>query len=277
MKIIKKIIIFLALFFSTVFGFGGRPPPPPPFISGRAEGNLHIPPLFLSESDTNKVTILAGLSYFTASSIDGNIKVEGTNTIQTGKNNLHWNIPQTNLNLGIDLKAWRNFSFFTEFRISQIKNEIAVSGFNFGLGMFVNIKGNYNVRFDLGLNYESMNFDSFWQENDSTLQNRSIDDGYVNPFISLTINTSFKEWIINPFVQFSYSNQTLFSKKMVGFKPDEVYSDIELFIITPGITYRMNKTILIIIGAAAYQIPSGIENLSNETTLSAFVQINFLL
>ena len=277
MKIIKNIIIFLALSFSTMFGNGGSPPPPPPFVNGTAEGQLIMPPLFLSESDTNKVTISTRLSYFTASSIEGNIKVEGTRTIQTINNNLSWNIPQTSFNLGIDLKPWRNFSVFTELRITQLQNKIVVSGLNFGLGMFVNIEENYSLRLDLGLNYEGMKFDSYWQLNDSTLENSSIDDEYVNPFISLTFNTSFKEWIINPFIQFSYINQTLFSKNTAGFRTEKVYSDIELFIITPGITYRINKTILIIIGGAGYFIPKGIENLSNETTLSAFAQINFLL
>lgn len=276
MKIINNIIIFLSLSFSTMFGSGGSPPPPP-FVNGTVEGQLIMPPLFLSESDTNKVTILTRLSYFNTSSIDGNIKVDGTRTIYTDNNNLNWNIPQISFNLGVDLKPWRNVSVFTEFRIAQLNNKVALSGINFGLGMFASIEENYSVRLDVGLNYESMNFDSFWQVNDSTLQNNQIDDSYVNPFISLTINTSFKEWIINPFVQVSYSSQTLFSKTMVGFKPDEVNSDIEIFIITPGITYRINRIMLIIIGGAVHLIPTGIENLSKETSLSAFAQINFLL
>ncbi|MFV1976186.1 MAG: hypothetical protein ACC651_10585, partial [Candidatus Scalindua sp.] len=216
MKIIKNIIILLTFFFSTAFGFGGRPPSPPQFVNGIAEGQLFMPPLFLSESDTNRITILTGLSYFTASSIDGNIKVEGTRTTQTVNNNLHWNIPQTSFALGVDVKPLRNFSFFTDLRISKLKNEIAVSGLNFGIGVFGNIDENITVRADLGLNYQKMNFDSFWQVNDSSLQNKTIDDSYVNPFFSLTINTSFKEWIINSFIQFSYSKQTLFSKQMVG-------------------------------------------------------------
>ena len=278
MKIINNIIIFLTLFFSTVFGNGGSPPPLF-FVNGTAEGQLIMPPLFLSESDTNKVTLLARLSYFNTSSIDGDIKVDGTRTIYTENNNLNWNIPQISFNFGVDLKPWHNVSVFTEFRIAQLNNKVALSGFNFGLGMFASIEENYNVRLDVGLNYESMNFDSFWQVNDSTLQNSSIDDEYVNPFISLTFNTSFKEWIINPFVQVSYSSQTLFSKTVsatIGATKD-LNSDIEIFIITPGITYRINKIMLIIIGGAAHFIPTGIENLSNESTLSAFAQINFLL
>jgi len=282
MKIINNIIIFLTLFFSTVFltlffstvfGNGGSPPPLP-FVNGTAEGQLIMPPLFLSESDTNKVTLLARLSYFNTSSIDGDIKVDGTRTIYTENNNLNWNIPQISFNFGVDLKPWRNVSVFTEFRIAQLNNKVALSGFNFGLGMFASIEENYSVRLDVGLNHESMNFDSFWQVNDSTLQNNSINDSYVNPFISLTINTSFKEWIINPFVQVSYSSQTLFSKTVGATK--DLNSDIEIFIITPGITYRINKIMLIIIGGAAHLIPKGIENLSKETSLSAFAQINFL-
>ena len=94
MKTVIKILTLCTLHFSLAFGNGGGPPPPPLFVNSKITGSPHQAPLFLA--DTNNVTIFTQLSFYTPSSIDGKIEVDGTSIVSAADDNyknLNWEMP----------------------------------------------------------------------------------------------------------------------------------------------------------------------------------------
>lgn len=251
-------------------------PPPPIFVSGELEGPIHHPPLFLL--DTNAITLLAQVSNCSPSAVDGRIDVEGTSTYNlgnTGGTNLNWKIPSINVSIGLDVKLWEGLSLWSLLRVNNANNTFAVEGTDFGFGIVLSNSDNIKARLDLGLTYLPMDMkylgaesidDTFWMPH-------RTDTEELDPFAALTISTWYDDWIFNPFIQVSYCSQTLL--KEVNYSR-EVYSNIALFTISPGVSHRLNKNILFTAGVTFF-IPSGFENSSVSMIFAPFAQFNFLL
>lgn len=279
MKTIIKVLTLCILQFSLTYGYGGQPPPPPQFVSLDIEGPPHQPPLLLI--DTNRVTMFAKLSFYSPSTVDGNIAVEGTSSIKsstTDGKNLDWEIPVVAFNGGVSLKLGESQEFFTSFKIDSRKDKISFSGLDFGLSFLINREKDLRTRLDLGLSYLSMDMnttllhiDSYY--GDTTYISETSNDKGLNPFASLTIQASFDNWIINPFMQVSYCSYTLFN---IDRYSKQIYFTTTAFTLAPGITYRLSDNILLVAGGSIF-IPSRIEDLSPPGIYSGFVQANFLL
>ena len=97
------------------------------------------------------------------------------------------------------------------------------------------------ARLDLGLSSLSTDtkttFISYVNNEDTSHTIKTENDKLWYTFISLTLNTAFDHWIINPYLQLSYCPQTLFNIQWSS--EDEVYSTIDVFAITPGLFYRI--------------------------------------
>ena len=275
MKTIFKILALSAIQLSLIYGNGGSPPPLP-FISADVSGPPHLAPLFLA--DSNKVTIFAQFSLFTPSSVDGTVSVEGTRSVfssNQNNKNLDWKISNAAFNVGINIQVWKLLAVFTTLKIDSRESSISATGSDFGIGFLISPAEDFRARLDLGYTYQSMDVEARLQSRGGTdtLYVRENDDKVLDPFLSLTMNTAIEDWFINPFFQASFYRQTLFN---IASNTRDVYSTVNLITLTPGITYRLNKNMLVIIGGN-YIIPSHLENRSSQAIYSAFAQVNFLL
>ena len=279
MKKITSKLALLLINFSLMYGMGNQPPPPPPpFISTDVSGSPYQAPLFLI--DTNSVTMFAQLSFYSPATVDGNIKVEGTSTIRsstTDVKNLNWDIPVAAFNGGVSFKLGESQELFTAFKIDNRKNKMSFSGLDLGVSFLINRDKDVRARLDFGLSYISLDMntkllyvDPYY--GDTTYTSATSNDKGLNPFVSLTIQTSFANWIINPFLQASYCPYTLFR---IDAYSEKVYFTTAAFNLAPGIIYRLNESILLVAGGSIF-IPSEIEDLSSPGIYSGFVQANFL-
>lgn len=272
MKTTIKILSLCVIFISLIYGNGG-PPPPLPFLSSEVTGLPHQAPLFFA--DTNTVTISSQLSFFTPSSIDGDIKVEGTYKASVGNQSdkdLRWNIPATAFNLGMSFNTGKSWAFFMVAKIEDSENGIAANA-DLGASILISSDKDVRARLDLGLSSLSMDMKTRLGDNDTSYSVITNNDKGWDPFISLTLNTAFDDWVINPFLQASYCFQTLFNIEWSS--EVEIYSNINVLALTPGVTYRINKNILLVAGAS-YFIPSQTEDKSSPGIFSGFLQANFL-
>ena len=279
MTTINKILTLSTLYFSLTFSMGKQPPPPPPpFISLEVTGSPYQAPLFLV--DTNSVNIYTQLSFYSPSSVDGHITIEGTKTINssTSNKNFEWQIPTASLNTGISVKISKILESFAAIKIDNRENEVSISNLDLGLGLLMNQDKEFRQRLDFGISYISsgpkpklLYIDPY---NGDSLSTRGIaNDGSLNFFASLTIQTAFDNWIINPYLQASYCSYNLYSDD--HYNGEGIYFTTKTFTIAPGITYRISNKVLLLAGGSIF-IPSGIENLSSPGIYSGFVQANFL-
>jgi len=275
MKTIIKILTLSTLYFSITYGNGG--PPPPLFVSSEINGPPHQAPLFLA--DTSSVTIFTQLSFYTPSSIDGNIGVDGTSTVSvTDQNtkNLNWKLPVAAFNAGISVKTWQPLEIFAVLKLDSREDGISFTGYDFGLSLLICRDKDIRARLDLGYSYVSLDMETtLLRQSDSSYYKATNNNEDPGPFASLTISTAFKDWAINPFLQASYCIFPLFSYYWASDRGD-ISSSITTFTLTPGITYRISNNIIIILGVN-YVLPSDIENPSSEAIYSGFLQANFLL
>ena len=274
MKTIIKILTLSTLYFSVTYGNGG--PPPPVFVNSEINGPPHQAPLFLA--DTNSVTIFTQLSFYTPSSIDGNIDVDGTNTVSVtdqDTKNLNWKLPVASFNAGISVKTWKPLEIFAALKVDSRENGISFTGYDFGLSLLICRDKDIRARLDLGYSYVSLDMETtLLRQSDSSYYKVTNNDKDPGPFASLTMSTAFEDWAINPFLQASYCIFPLFSYNWTSDR--DISSSITTFTLTPGITYRISNNIIIILGGN-YVMPSDIENLSSEAIYSGFLQANFLL
>jgi hypothetical protein len=274
MKTIIKILSLWVLYFSLTYGNGG--PPPPLFVNSNISGPPQQAPLFLT--DTSRATIFAQLSFYLPPSVDGNIFVDGTSTVSEVNNNtqnLKWNLPAAAFNAGISFKTWETLELFATLSANSGESGISFAGSDFGLSFLICRDQDIRVRLDLGCSYTSLDMATteLWVR-DSSYQKVTENDNGLGPFVSLTVSSAFKDWIINPFLQTSYGQFPLFSYDWTSDR--SISSTITTLTFKPGITYRMSQNILIILGGS-YIIPSDIENLSSKAIYSGFLQANFLL
>lgn len=276
MTTITKILTLYTLQISLTFGMAGGAPQPPLFVHSNINGPPQQAPLFLT--DTSDVTIFAQLSFYTPSSVDGTIDVDGTATIfdsNENTQNLNWKLPAALYKIGTSIKTWEILEIFAALSAYSRENGVSLMGSDFGLSLLICQHQNIRARIDCGFSYSSLDVEitELWQS-DSSYQIVTNSDESLGPFVSLTMSSAFKDWILNPFLQISYCQFPLFSYDWTSDR--SISSTITTLTFTPGITYRIHENILLILGGS-YVIPSEIENLSSEAIYSGFLQANFLL
>ena len=276
MKTATKILTLCTLHFSLTFGNGGGPPPPPLFVNSKITGSPHQAPLFLA--DTNNVTIFTQLSFYTPSSIDGKIEVDGTSIVSAADDNyknLNWEMPSAAFNAGISIKVWKSLGIFYTLKMDSRENGLALSGSDLGLSFSMFRDKDVRARLDLGLTYLNMDMETtLLKQSDSSYSKKTENDNGFGSFAALTVCTAFEDLTINPFLQASYCILPLFNFDWATDRG--ISSTITTFTLTPGITYRISNNILIMLGGS-FTIPSDIENISSEVIYSGFLQANFLL
>lgn len=278
MKAFIKITALFLLQFSVVYANGGQPPPPPLFVSTEITGPPLQAPLFFA--DTNSVTFFTQVSFYTPSSLDGKISVEGTRAVsspdQNGKN-FEWKLPTAAFNGGIALKIWKSFELFFTLKLDNRENELSLSGSDMGMSFLISSTNDLRVRLDFGLSYNNPDakillLDPYSYYNDTTYVTKTSTNKDMSPFVSLTMQYAAKDWIVNPYVQISYCRFPLFD---IEDSRGEIWSVINIFSVTPGITYRLSDVVMLSAGGS-YFIPSEMENRSSQGIFSGFVQANFL-
>jgi len=276
MKMVIKILTLCTLHFSLTFGMSGGPPPPPLFVNSNITGPPHQAPLFLT--DTSRATIFTQLSFYSPSSIDGKIGVEGTSTVSVTNQdtkNLNWKLPTAAFKAGISVKTWKPLEIFATLAVDSRETGISFTGSDFGLSLLICRDKDIRARLDLGYSYVSSDMETaLVRVSDSSYYKVTDNNKGLGPFVSLTMSTALKDWIINPFLQASYCNLPLFSYYDRTSDKD-ISSTITTFTLTPGITYRISNNVLLLAGGSIF-IPSGIEDLSSPGIYSGFVQANFL-
>ena len=275
MKVVIKILTLYTLHLSLIFGMGGGSPQPPLFVNSNITGPPHQAPLFLT--DTSRATIFTQLSFYTPSSIDGKIGVEGTSTVSVTNQdtkNLNWNLSAAVFKAGISVKTWKPLEIFVTLAADSRGNEVSFTGSDFGLSLLICRDQDIRARLDLGYSYVSLDMETTGLRlSDSSYYKVTNNDKGLGPFVSLTMSTALSDWTINPFLQATYCQFPLFSFDWTSDR--SISSSITNFTLTPGINYRISNNILIILGVS-YIIPSDIENLSSKA-YSGFLQANFLL
>jgi len=296
-------------------------------------GPINQSPIHISDSsETPSITFSPRFSYSVQNSVEGKIEghtlvngngvfeidtvfnpngtinhyeeVQGANRYQYKGNNLQWNIPSVTAGIDIDLKLSRNFALFGGVNYTNNNNK-SLWGGNFGLGVYGASKKGMAFRLDAGAHVQSISYDAYTIES-VEITGPSATDEYVifyhdvdestnlNPFIILTINSCYPDWIFNFFVNAGYSCQTLadFEPK----EPDENYYDeldpfysyreivydlrgestIGFFHLTPGLIFNFGEYTRLLVGTRFYFITE-----LNEASSSLFIlpmmQVDFSL
>jgi hypothetical protein len=179
-------------------------------------------------------------------------------------------------------------------------------GGNFGLGLYGSSKKGLAFRLDVGAHIQSIAYNAYTVET-VEITGPSANEEYVifyhdidesshfNPFINLTINSFNPEWILNFFINFGYSAQTL-----ADFEPrdtdDDYYDDyyffydsyrefvydmrgestIGLLHVTPGLTFNFSENYRLLIGSRFYFL-SDFDSASTKTFILPMLQVDFTL
>lgn len=231
MKILIYLITVFILFSEISFSNGG-PPPAPPLFKAKNTGPIYQAPLITGKNTTS---VYARLSYVAVSELDGKIKMEGTSINPQGTvegKNFEWETPSMLFNIGLSAKFSENAAIIMNLGLNKI-DKLKVSGFEMAYcGVMVN-EENHKFRLILGINIHPKDFEWYTDSSSYSINQSSID---YDPTIGIIYNADFKDWIVNPFIQFSYTCQTLFDSGNDEYSTD-VYKNVNVLGCTPGITY----------------------------------------
>lgn len=245
---------------------------PPSHINiNKQVGDVTISPRFSILTNTDK------MSGSTAERYTGTFKIDDSTFYRAKKQNLEWEPYQLTAGLDLDLKISQSISIFGGMNLSNGNNKNSLGG-NVGLG-FHNHDKEYIIRMDLGLTIQEYDFtavtivqtkttyiwgdeDEFWDifaDKGSTTN--------VNPFITLTINSSYQYGLLDWFITGGY-----FTQNLLGYKPGS-YS-IPLFFPLPIVgTYTKIDKRSDMTAGFLYLNPGLSFNLSNELNLSLSAKI----
>lgn len=248
------------------------------------------PPLHLQNGSVNEdVKLSLSVSGLTKHTTEGIVsKFEDnryTDSLYNGKN-FRWKTPPLNAALNIDIKISRTVSMFGGLNYAGDDHSDGIGG-NFGFG-FTGGDSVSHFRLDLGANFQSTYYSAVYYA-DAEFLPWDLDFSFIgleertktnlNPFASLTFNTSHTDWFANPFIQVSYIQQNLFKVKVGGgFTTNEVYleGDVSILNIKPGLTFTLGDSYSFSAGASM-QYLMGMKSASKEFFITPFVQMNFSL
>jgi hypothetical protein len=206
-----------------------------------------LPVNIVRHKDTSVIDLSVGVGY----NLNKQKVIENNYNIE----NSVWNINQLMIDAYLDIKFKNGIAFFAGFDYSQSETRI-LSGGIIGLGRFDTISS-YATRIDAGVKINSMhhnaNFTYFKEStfggggwiNDSTLKDFTSFD----LFLSFTLNTTRKDWLINPFIRMAYIHQNILSIRvgpLLG--SDAVSLNVNNVILSTGISIEAFKNMYIITG-----------------------------
>lgn len=197
------------------------------------------------------------------------VKLSDTIEYRAKTNNLDWNIAGNLLGADVDFKIWKSVAFFGGIHFPIGKGSNLLGG-NIGIGIHSYDK-NPNIRFDLGLGIQKYDFKaitiirtkgtSFFENIDdiAVYEDRGSTTN-LNPFLTMTLNSSDKLSLINYFFTVGY-----FTQNLLGFYPGETHSSSPFYsqttfdersdctcgflYLNPGITYAFDQQFNIIVSA----------------------------
>ena len=297
-----------------------------------ATGPINQSPIHITDSsEAPSITFSPKFSYSTQTSVTGKVaghspvnedgifqvdtifnsngnhyeQTPGANKYTYNEDNLTWNIPAITMGLDVDIKITRSFALFGGVNYSSNNNQ-SLWGGNFGLGLFGVSKKGLAFRLDVGAKIQSIYYDAYTIE-DVRITGSNGSEEYVifyhdadessqfNPFINLTINSCNTNWLINFFLNFGYSTQTLADFEPQD--PDDNYYDqyyspyysyreivydlrgestFGFLQFTPGISFDLAENSRLLLGAGFYFI-TDFDNASAKTFILPIMQFDFAL
>ncbi len=150
--------------------------------------------------------------------------------------NIEWELMPRTFTADIDCKVGENVSLFGGFNFSST-NEIELDGGYVGIGFHTHLN-NPEIRFDVGLNFQAYDYlatsivegktISFFGSKSSTYSYIFKDKGKstnMDPFITLTVNSSDNSQMINTFGTLGF-----FTQSLLNYNPGETdYVEIPFF------------------------------------------------
>ncbi|MBK7632055.1 MAG: hypothetical protein IPJ23_15365 [Ignavibacteriales bacterium] len=241
--------------------------------------------------DNDKASISIRVSGTTQQHINGSVSRRNkniyTDSLYAGKN-LGWDVSKFDFNVDADFKLGKNFALFGGFDFSERFKDVLIGG-NVGLG-FVGGDSLNAIRFDAGLKYQTMHIRGYYYAEAEFLPFNldfnyialvDKEDGYFNPFFSLTYNSTHKDWFVNPVFQIGYVSQDLFnievgSKAHLFIVDDEITlkSTISILSLTPGVNIALGENHNLLIGVRYFHMMSA-DDLENTSMFLPFAQIDF--
>ena len=246
-------------------------PPPTHLNINKDVGKVTISPRFTATG--NNITIVGSTEGRYNRSFDF-----GNDSIYRVKfNNLTWNTSNYTFGLDIDFKVTEGFSIFGGFNYSG-DGQTELMGGNVGIG-FHNHSVNPIVRFDIGITIQDYDYTAITIVHTKTTSIFGNDEYWdifgdqgsstnINPFGTLTVNSSYDSSFFNWFVTGGF-----FTQNLLGFEPGTTSYPIFPFFITyrevdtrsdmlagflyfnPGISLSLNQQIRILLSAKlSYEI-----------------------
>jgi len=288
-------------------------------------GPLNQPPIHITDSSAFSVfTLSPTLSYSPQTVVDdeigGHTKVDENGIFQVdtinnngiytftekrevniykySEKNLTWNVASIYAALDLDYRLSSNFGLFVGLNYSS-RNKVSTWGGTAGLGAF-SATSQAGIRLDAGLSIQEIAYDAHTVvitrtfpaggDGDGDVQfSREIDkSAHFDPYISLTFNTTYRDWVFNIFLNGGYSLQTIvsFSSESNSTQDETGYryytqdargeSTSGFWNFTPGIYFFIGKTGRLLIGTRFY-FQKNDENVSPSSFIIPMVQFDYRL
>jgi hypothetical protein len=264
--------------------------PPPTHINvNKGVGNITISPKFSIIKNNAEIIGSTSDHYIGAFNL-------GNDTTYRAKNkNLLWNISNYTIGADLDYKAFKAFSLFGGINYSGDGQKMLMGG-NIGIGLH-NDAENPVIRLDLGVTIQEYDFTAITIVNTKTISVFGSDEYWyifadkgsitnVNPFATLTINSTYDSSFFNWFVTGGY-----FTQNLLGYTPGTysypLFPFAENYIIidkrsdmlagflyfNPGITLNLNSEIKLVMSAKILNEVSATS--STEWFIMPSAQIDF--
>lgn len=267
----NKIIYALlsSIFYIPFILPNGGPPPPPPLYKAKNVSSVYQPPLITGKTNPGFFLQTAFVAH---ANLDGKTNLSGTTTditgIENGKN-FEWQTPTIVYNLGIIATVSDYSEVVLNFGMEE-NETLKFSGLEIGFNTNVLREEYHYLRLGVGLNIHPTEF--YWYQN-ATSKPIHQDKYDYDPYIQIIYNSDFPDWIINPFLQLSYSKQTLMDTNNDQYSSD-VYKNVDVLTATPGIKYNWGENFSFSLGTCVAYV-SEITN-SNNLVLMPLVQARVL-
>lgn len=229
-------------------------------------------------------------------------EIPGTNIYDYEGRNLKWNISTLTAGFDIDMKLSQHFALFGGLNYS-VQNNKSIWGYIAGLGFFSQ-KNGMGIRVDGGLHIQNIYYDAYTLvsvtggENYILFYHDKDKNSHLDPFVNITFNTAYKDWITNIFINAGFTAQTL-----ADFEPEKPDADFYLpvppFLLpvninrsviindlrgesfasfvhfTPGIYFDVTEQSRVLFGSRFY-FETQIENADKNLFIIPFLQVDFV-
>ncbi|UCH65745.1 MAG: hypothetical protein JSW63_01015 [Ignavibacterium sp.] len=265
-------------------------------------GPIVTSPIHLADSSfAPSLTVSPSFTYNTGNSFTGNVKEFTTlfdldSAFIPSDHSLLWNITIVSMAIDLDYRVSKNFAISCGAFYSTNSNFNSWGG-NIGVG-FVEIIYSSAFRIDIGVQIHTMQYNTYsvLGKGVASYSGPLYDyigffhdvgkDTHIDPYVSLTYNTVYKNWPFNIFFNAGYSVQTLFHFEpktpyynfFGDYTPtDERGSSTAGFInLTPGVYFLLGESSRLLIGSRFY-FETQIQDADPKLFIMPMVQFDFRL